>query len=183
VTVSRGRRLALGGAVALAFAAIGAWVGWRRTEPSAADAAAVSILFAQNLPDSEGRMRPLADLRGRPVVVNFWATWCPPCVEEMPELSSLHREISSGGAQIVGIGIDSASNIAQFARKSPVSYPLLVAGLGGTELARQFGNQAGVLPFTVVVDGQGRVVERVVGRVDIGHLRSRLQRMQSANGS
>jgi peroxiredoxin len=101
----------------------------------------------------------------------------------MPELSSLHREISSGGAQIVGIGIDSASNIAQFARKSPVSYPLLVAGLGGTELARQFGNQAGVLPFTVVVDGQGRVVERVVGRVDIGHLRSRLQRMQSANGS
>jgi peroxiredoxin len=183
VSTSGGRRLALGGAVALAFAAIGAWVGWRRTEPNAADATAVSILFAQTLPDSEGRMRPLADLRGRPIVVNFWATWCPPCVEEMPELSSLHRDISGGGAQIIGIGIDSAVNIAQFARKSPVSYPLLVAGLGGTELARQFGNQASVLPFTVVVDGQGRVVERVVGRVDIARLRSQLQRMQPAGRS
>jgi thiol-disulfide isomerase/thioredoxin len=105
-------------------------------------------------------------------VVNFWATWCPPCVEEMPELSELHRELAPKGLGMVGIGIDTAAKIAEFARKTPVSYPLVVAGMGGTEIAHRFGNQAGVLPYTVLIGAGGQVAHRLPGRVDIGRLRA-----------
>jgi thiol-disulfide isomerase/thioredoxin len=133
---------------------------------------AVALLLGQTLPDSGGEPLPLARFAGRPLVVNFWATWCPPCVEEMPELSDLHRELAPKGLGMVGIGIDSASKIAEFARKTPVSYPLVVAGMGGTEIARRFGNQAGVLPYTVLIGAGGQVAHRLPGRVDIGRLRA-----------
>lgn len=113
--------------------------------------------------------RPPHWLRGQPAVVNFWATWCPPCVEEMPELSAFGDEFRDRGLRIVGIGIDSATNISQFSRKTPMSYPLLVAGTSGLELVRRLGNTAGALPFTVVV---GRTGESPGARWDASGLRS-----------
>jgi peroxiredoxin len=165
------RRLAIGAAVALGAAALGAGVAWRRIAPTDAADGAVALFLSQTLPDAAGQPFAFAQFAGQPLIVNFWATWCPPCVEEMPELSDLHRELSPRGIRMIGIGIDTAAKIAEFAQKRPVSYPLVVAGMGGTELGRQFGNTAGVLPFTVLIGRQGRIAQRILGRVDIAKLR------------
>jgi thiol-disulfide isomerase/thioredoxin len=162
----------VGGGLAMAAAGLGAWVGWRRLAPADAADEAVALLLAQSLPDAAGQPLALDRFGGRPLVVNFWATWCAPCVEEMPELSALHAELSPKGLGMVGIGIDSATKIADFAARSPVSYPLVVAGMGGSELARRFGNQAGALPFTVLVDRRGQIAHRLLGRVDIARLKT-----------
>lgn len=164
------RRAWLAGGVAVGAAAVGAAIGWRRLAPGAPADDAVALLLGQTLPDAQGAPLALARFAGRPLVINFWATWCPPCVEEMPELSALHRELSPRGLQMVGIGIDSPAKIAEFARKTPVSYPLVVAGMGGTELSRRFGNGTGALPFTVLVDRRGQIAHRILGRVDITRL-------------
>jgi len=169
--VSAGARRAAIAGVAAAFAVLGGWVAWQRYGPEPASDDAVALLYRQTLPDHRGTEFALAALRGQTVVLNFWATWCPPCIDEMPELAELHREIAPRNATVVGIGIDSPSNIREFADKHGFPYPLLVAGLGGTELSRQFGNKAGALPFTVVIDSGGRVVERKLGRIRLAALR------------
>ena len=164
------RRLFAAGAAA-GCAALGGWVAWTRYSLNDAGDAASALLFAQTLPDADGQPFALASLKGRTIVLNFWATWCPPCVDEMPELSSLHGEISPRNATVIGIGVDSPSNVREFAQKHRFAYPLLVAGLTGSELARQFGNTSAALPFTVVIDPSGRVVERKLGRIRLPHLR------------
>jgi thiol-disulfide isomerase/thioredoxin len=127
---------------------------------------AVQSLYRTSLPDTGGAPRSFAQYRGKPVVVNFWASWCAPCVKEMPALSELQRRYASKGVAFVGIGVDSAKNITQFLDKVKVSYPVYVAGFGGADLARQFGNNAGGLPFTVVIDRSGRVRYTKLGEVD-----------------
>ncbi|MFZ9407453.1 MAG: redoxin family protein [Burkholderiaceae bacterium] len=117
--------------------------------------------------DAQGQAIDLSGWRKRVVLLNFWATWCPPCVEEMPELSELHQRHADRGFGVFGIGIDSPSKIAEFQAKTPVSYPLAVGGLGATELARAFGNQGGMLPFSVLIDRDGRIRERLHGRVKL----------------
>lgn len=169
------RRHALLAAVAVGFGALGGWVAWQRYSPAAATSEAVALLYAQQLPDHSGATFDLGTLRGKTVVLNFWATWCAPCIDEMPELAELHREFADRGAIVVGIGIDSPSNIREFAEKHRFPYPLLVAGLGGTELSRQFGNDIGALPFTAVIDSAGRIVERKMGRIRLKLLRERVR--------
>jgi len=174
--VNRRHWLALGVA-ALSFGGLGAWVASRRYSLGNADSAAVALLHGLTLPDASGQPTSLADLRGRPTVVNFWATWCPPCVEEMPELSGMATEFRERGVRIVGIGIDSASNIRQFSEKMPMRYPLLVAGTSGLELVRRFGNTAGALPFTIVVAPAGGVAWRTLGRFDGAELRAAIRQV------
>ncbi len=159
-------------ALALGFGGFGAWLAARRYRLDAADHSAVDLLFALTLPDAGGEDIALATWRGRPLVVNFWATWCPPCVSEMPELSELQNDYGERGLQILGIGIDSTDNIRQFAEKRPMSYPLLIAGASGSELTRHFGNTSGSLPFTAVVDRDGRIRHRILGRFDNTELRA-----------
>ena len=161
-------------AVGLAFAALGVYFGARAPigkTPVVATAPAVSGLFAQTMADASGTMQPLAQWQGKPMVVNFWATWCGPCVQEMPELSALQAELAPRKVQIVGIGIDSPTNIREFAAKYKISYPLYVAGMGGTELARQFGNQAGSLPYTVLIAADGKVAKVYLGKLKMDELR------------
>jgi thiol-disulfide isomerase/thioredoxin len=157
--------------IGILFAGIGAYFGFMRHTPVAADQGAVDHLFALQLSDSHGKPVALAQYKGKPLVLNFWATWCPPCVDEMPELNALQQELGSDKIRIVGIGIDSPSNIADFADKQKISYPLLVAGMGGTELSRRLGNKAGGLPFTVLIDAQGRARQQYLGRLKMDALR------------
>jgi thiol-disulfide isomerase/thioredoxin len=144
------------------FAGAGAWFGWHQSAPSAPQTAAVANLFGMTLADLKEQPQPLAQWKGKPLLVNFWATWCAPCVEEMPELSALHIELA---------GIDSPSSLREFALKLPVSYPLYVGGMGGSELTRQFGNQAGGLPFSVLISADGQVRKTYLGRLNMQEVR------------
>ncbi len=159
-------------AIAVAAAIAGAVVGSRVFSPQPASDQAVEALYRIELPDADGKPIRMDALRGKTVVVNFWAPWCGPCVEEMPDLTALHKEYQSRGVEFVGIGIDSASNIREFVQKVPVAYPLAVAGFAGTELTRSFGNAAGGLPYTVVIDPEGVVRMRKMGRVMPDELRA-----------
>lgn len=164
------------GALAVAAAGAGLWVGNRQQAPASMQRDAAELLFALNLPDSNGKPFELASLESSPLIVNFWATWCAPCVEEMPELSQLHTELAPKGLRTVGLGIDSPDNIRAFAERLPVSYPLLMAGAGGSELARRMGNDVGGLPYTIVLDARKNVHARILGRFNLAALRAAVDR-------
>jgi thiol-disulfide isomerase/thioredoxin len=141
--------------------------------PAGAAHGPVEALFAQSMNGVDGKPQAFAQYRGKPLVVNFWATWCAPCVEEMPELSTLATE-QSGKIHILGIGIDSPSNISTFAAKHKISYPVFNAGMGGTDLARDFGNKGGGLPFTVLIGADGQVKKTYLGRLKFEQLKADL---------
>jgi thiol-disulfide isomerase/thioredoxin len=160
--------------VALLFAGMGAYAGWRKWNTRPIETNVVAQLLAQTMFDAKGHPQNFASLKGKTLIVNFWATWCPPCVEEMPELSALQAELTPRNMQIIGIGIDNPANIADFAARYKIDYPLFTAGINGTELSRQFGNQSGGLPFTVLVDAKGAVKKTYLGRLKINDLRKDL---------
>ena len=140
----------------------------------AADSTGPQALWASTLPDANGHNQALSKYKGHPLVLNFWASWCGPCVQEMPELSAMQSQYSKKGIQFVGIGIDSAENIQAFLKKTKVTFPIYVAGFGGADLARAFGDSAGGLPFTVLIDAGGKVRYTKLGRVDAGELQQAL---------
>jgi thiol-disulfide isomerase/thioredoxin len=126
-------------------------------------AAAAADLLGQSYPDMSGKPQRLADWRGRPMGINIWATWCAPCVKEMPELDALQKQHPK--AQFAGIGIDTAANMQKFTQKVTVSYPLLVAGTGAIDLMRKLGNGPGGLPFTVILAEDGSVKRTILGPI------------------
>jgi peroxiredoxin len=168
------KKITLFAAIAILSALIGIYFGNQRFKPDSPTDPAASKLMQASLPDVQNQMQTLANWKGKVLLVNFWATWCPPCVAEMPELVALQNEMASKNLQIVGIGIDSPSNIQQFAAKHQITYPLLVAGMQGTELSRELGNQAGGLPFTILMDTQGKIRQTYLGRLNMEKLRKDL---------
>ncbi|VVD73468.1 Thiol:disulfide interchange protein TlpA [Pandoraea eparura] len=164
--------------LALAGLAAGFWFGQRNEQPTSVPDAAVAQLLATRLPDLSGNEQAVSQWRGKTLVVNFWAPWCGPCVEEMPDLQALATEFGGKNVQFVGIGIDSAQNMIAFEQKVKVNYPLLVAGYAGTDLARVLGDKAGALPFTVVIDPQGRLHYKKLGRVTPDEVRSALKALR-----
>lgn len=133
--------------------------------PPAVAAADLAALYATALPDAAGRRLPLAQWRGQVLVVNWWATWCHPCREEMPELSKLHTRYAARGVRFVGIAADGADQVMRYARETPVAYPLLVGGPDAIKLTRAFGNEPLAVPFTLVLDRDGTLRAAVLGRV------------------
>jgi thiol-disulfide isomerase/thioredoxin len=122
-------------------------------------------LWAMSFDTPGGAPMAMQSFRGKPLLLNFWATWCPPCVEEMPLLDAFFRQNSARQWQVVGLAIDQPSKVRAFLQKTPVTYPIGLAGLGGTELAKALGNESGGLPFTLVVSAAGEVAERRMGRL------------------
>jgi thiol-disulfide isomerase/thioredoxin len=142
------------------------------TAPAAAAASAPEAvdLWAQRYPRPEGGELVLANLRGKPLLINFWATWCPPCVREMPLLDSHAKAYSAKGLQLIGLAVDGPTPVREFLLKTPVSFPIGLTGFGGTELARSLGNASGGLPFTVLFDPKGQVVQTKLGETHADEL-------------
>jgi thiol-disulfide isomerase/thioredoxin len=158
--------LILGG-VGLAAAAAGALVGVFALQARSGAAE----LLAAPLHDLDGHQRRLLDWKGKMLLCNFWATWCAPCREEIPLLVAAKQQWLTPMAEIVGIAVDSAANVRQSAKTYKVNYPILVAGATGVELLRGLGNRAGVLPFSVVLDRNGALVQHWLGAFTESELR------------
>ena len=129
-----------------------------------------------SLPDAEGLPHRLSDFAGRPLIVNFWATWCEPCRREIPLLESLRRENARNRLEIVGIAIDNLESVKKFTRELGIDYPILVGEKGGLEAVSAFGMDT-VLPFSVFADAEGRIVTFKVGelhRDEAGFILARL---------
>jgi thiol-disulfide isomerase/thioredoxin len=154
------RSLLIGGAgAAAAVAGLGGALWQSRHAEPQPDAAFWSLRFER----PEGGELAMAALRGQPFLLNFWATWCRPCVVEMPLLDKFHRAQRARGWQVVGLAVDSPTPVRAFLAQRAVSFPVGLAGLEGVELARSLGNASGALPFSVLFDAGGQAVAHKLG--------------------
>ena len=169
---ARTRRRWLIGAVAGVAALGGIGLGWRKYQPQAMSPTAESELWPLEFATPDGRLLRMAALRGKPVLLNFWATWCPPCVEELPLVSRFYQENSAKGWQVMGLAVDQLEPVQRFLVRAPVTFPVAMAGMPGIEISRSLGNLSGSLPFTVVLGSDGRVAHRKMGKVTPDDLRA-----------
>lgn len=160
--------------VAVVALAIGALMQGRRSSESAAREAAEKLISLA-LPDPSGKPQRLDQWRGKVLVINFWATWCEPCREEMPTLIRAQRKYAPNGVQVVGIALDSAAKVQQFAKSLGVDYPLVIGTLETIEVTRQIGNGSGGLPYTVVLDRDGNIVKTRLGGISEAELDAALK--------
>ena len=123
-------------------------------------------IWTIRLPRPGGGEVSLADFRGRPLLLNFWATWCPPCVTEMPLLARFHRERAAAGWQVVGVAVDQEKPVRAFIEARAIDFPIALAGNQGLGLSQALGNSAGGLPFSVVFNATGRARDRKLGALD-----------------
>jgi thiol-disulfide isomerase/thioredoxin len=166
-TPSRRTLLALAGLVALLCGAgLSHWLKARNRLSAQAE----QQLWQQNLTLTDGQTLDFASLRGHPLVINFWATWCPPCVEEMPLLDAFFQQNSPKGWKMVGIAIDQPSQIKRFLSQRPVSYPIAYGGLDGMELVEMLGNEGGSLPYTLVLAADGRLIMNKLGKLSANEI-------------
>ena len=168
-------------AVAIGAAALGFFFGQTQPEPPPpATTAAAEALRGLALVTPEGKPASLAQWSGKVQVINFWATWCPPCREEMPEFSRMQEKLADKGVQFVGIGIDTPDNIINFRKATPVSYPLLMGSYETLKLTVALGNASSALPFTVILDRKGNIAHRKTGKLSETQLEQLLTPLYSA---
>ncbi|MEO7939781.1 MAG: TlpA disulfide reductase family protein [Burkholderiaceae bacterium] len=158
------RRRWLFAGVASAAVLTGAGLAWWQAQPGEGLDAAASF-WGMAFPQPDGGTMAMRTLAGKPLLLNFWATWCPPCIEEMPLLDRFYAENKSKGWQVLGMAVDQAPAVSKFLGHTPVRFPVTLAGMAGVALSRSFGNLEGGLPFTVVLDSAGRIAQRKMGRV------------------
>ena len=134
-------------------------------------------LLSTDFLDVDGEQHSLRQWNGQILVVNFWATWCAPCREEIPELIKLQEEFSQKGAQVIGIAIDRTEPVRAYAREMNINYPILLAEAQGIALSQKLGNQKGALPFTIILDENGKLMHRKLGKVSYSELRPLLHNL------
>lgn len=167
----RTRRGWLAAAIGLMLAGGGAGLAWRKANQQSAALLAVEADFwQQQFKQLDESALSMGLLRGKPLLVNFWATWCPPCVEELPLLDAFYREHAAKSWQVIGLAVDQAAPVARFLQQRPLSFPVALAGFAGVELSRSLGNLNGGLPFSVVFDATGALVYRKLGKLSVGDL-------------
>lgn len=151
--------------VAAAASLGGAGLAWWKYSPGGVAEGAEAALWRMSFESPSGAGLAMQSLRGRPLLVNFWATWCPPCIEELPLLDRFYRENSPNGWQVLGLAVDRPGAVRDFLLKTPLGFPVGLAGMAGAELGKSLGNPSGGLPFTVVLGSDGLVRHRKIGKV------------------
>ena len=162
--LSLSKRQVVFGGVAVLAAIAGSGLALKK-QPAGLDMETQQALWNAEFDTLDGQILKMQNLQGRPLVINFWATWCAPCVEEMPLLDIFFRQNVAKGWQMVGLAIDQPSRVRQYLSQNAISYPIGLAGMTGTELGRLLGNEVGGLPFTVVLDGKGSLIQRKLGKL------------------
>ena len=162
------RRGLLLGAGALATVS-GAGLGWLRSASAVTSEGHAGEPYAgfwdQRWDTPLGASLRLQDFRGKPLLINFWATWCPPCIEELPLINEFFRQNQSAGWQVVGLAVDRPAAVRAFLKKMPLDFPVGLIGMAATEMSKRLGNALGSLPFSVVIGAQGTVLQRKLGRL------------------
>jgi thiol-disulfide isomerase/thioredoxin len=161
----RAARVLLTAAVAATALGAGVYVQLTRLSPESPAQGTPAALARIQLPDLAGKPVTLAAWQGKVLVINFWATWCGPCRQEIPGLIGIQRKHAANGVQVVGIAVDQADKVQKYAKEIGINYPVLVAGMDGANLARDLGNRTGALPFTVVLDRTGKLVKSHLGLI------------------
>jgi len=156
-------RRALFAVTGLAAGAAGIGLSWWQSRPVPRLPPPDGLIWTQRFAQPDGGELAMAQMRGRPLVLNFWATWCPPCVREIPQLSRFAREFGPAGWQVVGLAAETAEPVRRFLQNLVVEFPVGLAGARAIELSRTLGNAQGALPFTAVFDASGRKVRQRLG--------------------
>jgi len=162
------RRSLLVGAASVTAALAG--VGVASWQQRRSDASPANALWPLKFERPEGGELRMAALRGKPLLVNFWATWCPPCVREIPLLDRFHQTHQARGWQVIGLAADGIAPVREFLTRHPVAFAIGLAGLDGVDLARRLGNSTGGLPFTLVFTSAGEVAHRKLGVLEASEL-------------
>ncbi len=163
------RRNLIYAGTAAAAALAGAGVAWWQVQPHGPVAAggdpALQAFWQQSFDTPDGLPLPMAGFAGKPLLVNFWATWCPPCIEELPLIDRFYTDNRSRNWQVLGLAVDQPSAVRTWLKRKPMGFPTVMAGLQGTELSKSLGNLAGGLPFSVVFGASGQLLHRKSGKL------------------
>lgn len=165
------RRHLLTAGVGLAAAIVGAsGAVWQANKDPAKQVDPVSggivDIWKMQFDTPEGGKLVMQTLRGKPLLINFWATWCPPCVEELPLLERFYLQNKSKSMQIVGLAADKPEAVKIFLKKLPLSFPIGVIDLSGIALSKSWGNLSGGLPFSIMMAADGQVLQRKIGKLN-----------------
>ncbi len=137
------------------------WQDWTRQAARQGPSGQAAVVQRPRPPfaltDLQGRRRSVKEWDGKVLAINFWATWCPPCRREIPSFNALQREYGPRGVQFLGVAVDDPKAVRAFLQELPVAYPVLLGEKEAMEVAVRYGDEAGVLPFTAIVDRQGRI--------------------------
>ncbi len=159
--------LAAGAALALRFG--------RKKPPAPSQASAIDALWAMTLQTPTDAPLTLAHYRGKPLLINFWATWCPPCVEEMPRLNQFYQQkftSADNRIQLLGIAVDKVPSVVKFLNITPIQFPIALAGLEGMVVSKSLGNASGGLPYSVLISRNSEILFTKDGKLTANDLKT-----------
>jgi thiol-disulfide isomerase/thioredoxin len=149
---------------------------------SATDPATASPIIGQMRPefamrDIEGNIRNIKDWDGQVVLLNFWATWCPPCLREIPDFIEVQHELADHDFQIIGIAVDNETDVRDFASEMAMNYPVMAGEMEAIELSQKYGNDIGGLPFSAIINKNGKITHTITGELSKDRLVTILEQL------
>jgi thiol-disulfide isomerase/thioredoxin len=181
--IQRRHLVAIGASAALAGLGLAYWKDQQTPAPSTAEPQKplsddLTALWQKQFEAPDGSKLAMQSLKGKPLLINFWATWCPPCVEELPLLERFYRENKAKSVQIIGLAADKPDAVRAFLQKLPLTFSIGITDLSGIALSKSWGNLAGGLPFSVMLTADGRVMQRKMGKLSEDDLKTWLAAAQ-----